>query len=214
LLAGLAVILLGFHWLGTLRWGTRPSELERGLDYRIDLNRADRAELLQLPGVGENLAQRIIDYRQARGGFRRVEDLLNVHGVGAATLERLGPWIWVGRDEEEDRELGDRPRQVPPKRGADKPAGGGKFMGRPVRGSKEANLKNKININEASVVDLQKLPHIGPKFAERIIAERRKGRFRSVEDLRRVSGIGPKRLEMLRPYVTVGATPRKVNAGH
>src|SRR5438270_3360264 len=64
-LLGLAVISLGVRSYGCLRWGTRPSSLVRATDFehRIDLNRADRAELLQLPGVGENLVGRIEDYR-------------------------------------------------------------------------------------------------------------------------------------------------------
>src|SRR5690348_3762982 len=56
LLAALA--LLGWHAYGAGRWGARPTTLEAdaALAYRIDLNRADRAQLLQLPGVGEGLA--------------------------------------------------------------------------------------------------------------------------------------------------------------
>src|SRR5207249_1172653 len=79
------------------RWGTRPTELERGagFSYRIDLNRAKRAELLQLPGVGENLAARIQDYREQHGNFRSVEELVGVRGIGPTTLERLKPWVRV-----------------------------------------------------------------------------------------------------------------------
>jgi competence protein ComEA len=51
---------------------------------------------------------------------------------------------------------------------------------------------------------LQKLPGIGPRLAQRILDERAKSVFKSVDDLRRVSGIGPKTLEKLRAYVTVG----------
>src|SRR5262249_50845953 len=160
-----------------------------GLDYRVDLNRADRAELLQLPGVGENMAQRILDYRRVRGGFRRVEDLLELHGVGDALLNRLRPWVWVGRDDEDDDPA------APPANG--KPRGGGrkdagrKFVGRQGVSKKVAALKGPIDINTASAAELQKLPWIGEKRARHIIAERRNGRFKSPEDLsKRVSGIG------------------------
>src|SRR5262245_32729888 len=92
-LLGVALTLIACHALGYLRLGTRPSQLDQG--YRIDLNRADRAELLQLPRVGERLADRIEGKRRERGGFERVQDLGEVKGVGPATLRRLGPWVAV-----------------------------------------------------------------------------------------------------------------------
>ena len=46
---------------------TRPAALADG--ERIDLNTADASELTLLPGIGETLAQRIVDYRAAQGGF-------------------------------------------------------------------------------------------------------------------------------------------------
>ncbi|MCB9591541.1 MAG: helix-hairpin-helix domain-containing protein [Sandaracinaceae bacterium] len=61
-----------------------------------------------------------------------------------------------------------------------------------------------IDVNAAGAEDLQLLPRIGPRLAERIIAERdRGGRFDSVDALTRVRGIGPRTVERLRPLVTV-----------
>ena len=95
----LAVVLLAGHILSSLRWGTRPTELEHGLDYRIDLNRAKRSELMQLPGVGPKLAERVENYRRAHGPFRKVDDLLNVSGVGPTRLETWRPWLCVDTEE-------------------------------------------------------------------------------------------------------------------
>jgi comEA protein len=62
----------------------------------------------------------------------------------------------------------------------------------------------RVDVNRASVEELEILPHVGPVLAERIVEWRRQhGRYRSVDDLQAVKGIGKKRLEQLRPLVTV-----------
>jgi len=62
----------------------------------------------------------------------------------------------------------------------------------------------RLEINQATVTDLQALPRIGPKLAQRVVElRRRRGAFRSVEDLQRVKGIGPRTVERLRPFVSV-----------
>ena len=68
---------------------------------------------------------------------------------------------------------------------------------------KATDLTQPININHANQTELQKLPGIGPKLSQRILDERAKARFKSIDDLRRVPGIGAKTLEKLRPYVTI-----------
>ena len=57
----------------------------------------------------------------------------------------------------------------------------------------------RINVNTATVAELEALPGIGPVIARRIIEGRP---YRSVDDLDRVKGIGKKRLEEIRPFVT------------
>ena len=61
----------------------------------------------------------------------------------------------------------------------------------------------RVRLNSASVSELQSLPGIGPALAQRIVAERGKGRFTSVEDLQRVPGIGKAKLKRLRELVEV-----------
>jgi competence protein ComEA len=69
--------------------------------------------------------------------------------------------------------------------------------------SRKGELLEPLNVNTASLEELQRLPGIGPKLGQRILDERTRGPFRSVDDLRRVSGIGVKTLEKLRPHVRV-----------
>ena len=62
---------------------------------KIDINRAEPWLLQALPGIGEVLAQRIVDYRSENGPFRTIEDLLKVSGIGEATFEKIKDYITV-----------------------------------------------------------------------------------------------------------------------
>jgi competence ComEA-like helix-hairpin-helix protein len=65
-----------------------------------------------------------------------------------------------------------------------------------------------IDLNLANVKELQELPGVGPVTAQRIIDLREKsGHFHRVEDLLAVRGISQKKLDAMRPYVTVSAPP-------
>jgi competence protein ComEA len=72
-----------------------PRESEAQSLQKIDINRAETWLLEALPGIGEVLAQRIVDYRSENGPFRRIEDLLNVSGIGPATFEQIKDFITV-----------------------------------------------------------------------------------------------------------------------
>jgi len=72
-----------------------PHEGDNQSPQRIDINRAEPWLLEALPGIGEVLAQRIVDYRSENSLFRRVEDLLQVSGIGEATFENIKNYITV-----------------------------------------------------------------------------------------------------------------------
>jgi competence protein ComEA len=64
----------------------------------VNLNTATVAELDALPGVGKSTAQRIVEYRQKNGSFKKIEELMNVKGVGEKSFLKLKPLITVGGD--------------------------------------------------------------------------------------------------------------------
>ncbi len=204
LLLGIALTLLAIHAWGYLRWGSRPADLEPSSQpaYRIDLNRADRAELLQLPGVGPQLADRIEKYRRENGRFDSVDDLGHVPGIGPATLARLKPWVCVAGEKEAPEEDAEPVVLKHPKSAVQERTAGSKKADGPAE---------PLDLNTATAADLRKLPGIGPKLSQAIVDEREKGAFKSVDDLHgRVKGIGGKTLERLRPYLRVGPAGERV----
>jgi competence protein ComEA len=62
----------------------------------VNLNTASAAQLEALPGIGAKMAVRIVEYRQKNGGFKKVEDLMNVKGIGEKSFLKLKPRLTVG----------------------------------------------------------------------------------------------------------------------
>jgi competence protein ComEA len=66
-----------------------PSEGTSNTVSRININTATLEDLKKLPGIGDVIAQRIIEYRQAHGPFSSADDLLGVKGIGVKKLENI-----------------------------------------------------------------------------------------------------------------------------
>jgi competence protein ComEA len=163
---------------------------------RLDLNRATRGELALLRGLGPARAQSIEDYRRQHGPFQNVDDLRKVPGVGPKTLDKIRSLLFV------DNAVTPPAPSTP----ATDAMVAGPASAPAAKNTKAASLTNPININRADAAGLQKLPGVGVKTAQRILDERSlRGPFKTVDELRRVPGIGPKTLEKLRPYVVVDA---------
>lgn len=76
----------------TAEYALPPEEVEVTL---VDLNTAEAEELATLPGIGEGLAKRIVDYRTEHGPFEGPEGLMEVSGIGEKKLEELRDYITV-----------------------------------------------------------------------------------------------------------------------
>lgn len=62
----------------------------------VNLNAATPEQLETLPGIGPRAAQRIVEYRTKNGGFKKVEDLMKIQGIGERSFLRLRPLVTVG----------------------------------------------------------------------------------------------------------------------
>jgi competence protein ComEA len=168
----------------------------------LNLNRASAADLEAVPGLGPALAQRIVAYRQAHGPFKKIDDLVEVSGISPQNLPKLKPYLGLG---------GSQPMAPPDWQAAmaaGKPASGTLLEGQALPGS-PSDLQAKtpgwlIDPNLASRKELEALPGIGPVLAQRIINYRRThGPFKKITDLQKVSGIGPKKLAKMKPYLSI-----------
>lgn len=95
-LAGLGLVMLTLYWLRISSWGRTPIDIENlpqaEYQYEIDINQASWVEWSQLQGIGERLAQRIVEERETRP-FESVDDLLRVRGLSRRRLDELRPFL-------------------------------------------------------------------------------------------------------------------------
>ena len=144
---------------------------------KVDINKADKATLEKVKGIGSARAQNIIDYRNANGPFASVDDLQKVSLFGKATVESLKPMLSATQVISLDP------------------------------GGDTIPDSAKLNINTATAKELDELPGIGEVYAKRIIAYRTaNGPFKSVEDLLNVEGVNKSTLEKFASKITVGNT--------
>lgn len=66
----------------------------------VDINTADKETLMTLSGVGESFAQKIITYRERNGGFKTVQELTNIRGIGPGLVEKNRDILTAGKPAE------------------------------------------------------------------------------------------------------------------
>lgn len=66
--------------------------------YRVNVNEADWPVLALVPGLGDALSQRIVEYRRANGPLRSLDELTKVSGIGSIKLQEIRPYLRLGDD--------------------------------------------------------------------------------------------------------------------
>jgi competence ComEA-like helix-hairpin-helix protein len=96
LLVGMFVLLIpGIVRVLTSEWVSVETPPRYFAHFTVDVNQADWPELSLLPGIGEVVARRIVEYRKQHGPFEKVEDLLKVPGIGPKTFSRIRPFVRI-----------------------------------------------------------------------------------------------------------------------
>jgi competence protein ComEA len=91
----LAILLLG-HAALVAQSAPAPAAASKAAGSVVNLNTATVDQLDGLPGIGPAMAARIVEYRQKNGGFKKLEDLMNIRGIGEKNFLKLKPLISVG----------------------------------------------------------------------------------------------------------------------
>lgn len=129
----------------------------------VDINTADSALLVSLPGIGPAFASRIIKYRNKIGGFARKEQLMEVYGFDEEKFTLLESRVSIGQ-----------------------------------------GVFSKINLNTATVKELQKLPYLDFYMAKAIVDRRiSKGKYTDVDQVKDIPLIYEQIFEKMKPYLTI-----------
>jgi competence ComEA-like helix-hairpin-helix protein len=91
--AAIALLLIGLISIARLALSPTADTFAEPPQFLTDINSAPAAELALLPGIGPQLAARIVAQRQSQGPFTSADDLLRVHGIGPKTLQQLRPLV-------------------------------------------------------------------------------------------------------------------------
>ncbi len=140
---------------------------------------------MTLPGITRNIARNIIQYRAHIGGFRKVEDLALVSGVGATKLALFRMEVYCGKTTSSNTSLSSSRRSY-------------------HRMSSRRGLENKLNVNDATITELSRIPTIGDDLAKSIVEYRNEnGPYKVLTDVSRVPDVGTYKFEKMRHYLTM-----------
>jgi len=90
-LRAIAIIFIGIAPYASV-WANQKTGPARP----VNINTATRTELIQIPRIGEKMAGRIVEFRKTRGPFKRIEEIMNVQGMGEKTFLSIRQHLTVG----------------------------------------------------------------------------------------------------------------------
>lgn len=167
--------------------------------FPLELNAASAAELEQLPHIGAVLAERITAYRDQIGGFSNREQLLEVEGIGEATLYEIYDLLYLENETFPEPE----PAGAPAPAAEPQPAETAPPATEPPAAAAPA-VTFPLDLNQATAAELEQIPEMQPELAEKIVAFRQQIQaFSSVYELLYVDGMTEAYFVQFRDYVQI-----------
>lgn len=175
-----------------------PEEAEPEISYPLDLNAATAEELETLPGVGAILAERIVSYREAVGGFQTLEELQQVNGIGSGIYSQIAPYLFI---------IGEL-QTISPESELPEATDAAAPELEPETASESASASiPRLDINTATAEDFQKLPNVTPEQAEAIVRLRTQIQyFQNIYELLYADGMTDRLFLSIRDYLYVSFT--------
>ena len=194
----------------------------------IDINTATKNELMQLEGIGEVMAQRIIDYRDNESYFYNINEIKNVKGIGDSIFEKIKDRIYVNIEKSSEK-----PKEVMSLTNNSSISTSNTSSSKSfttnsqttkITTTKQTTSDSKstkattsavifpIEINSASLEEFEALDGIGEELATRILQYRYDNYgFYTIEEIMNVRGIGPSTFEKIKNqiYVNTDGLPEK-----
>lgn len=172
-----------------------PKEAEPEISYPLDLNAATAEELETLPGVGAILAERIVSYREAVGGFQTLEELQQVNGIGSGIYSQIAPYLFIIGELQTISPESELPEATD--------AAAPELEPETAPESASASIP-RLDINTATAEDFQKLPNVTPEQAEAIVRLRTQIQyFQNVYELLYADGMTDRLFLSIRDYLYV-----------
>ena len=171
--------------------------------FPLELNAASAAELEQLPHIGAVLAERITAYRDQIGGFSNREQLLEVEGIGEATLYEIYDLLYLENETFPEPEPEPEPAGAPAPAAEPQPTETAPPATEPPAAAAPA-VTVPLDLNQATAAELEQIPEMQPELAEKIVAFRQQIQaFSSVYELLYVDGMTEAYFVQLRDYVQI-----------
>lgn len=170
-----------------------PEEAEPEISYPLDLNAATAEELETLPGIGAILAERIVSYREAVGGFQTLEELQQVNGIGSGIYSQIAPYLFI---------IGEL-QTISPEPDTQPSESSEPTMPEEKTASDSESIPH-LDINIATAEDFQKLPNVTPEQAEAIVRLRTQIQyFQNIYELLYADGMTDRLFLSIRDYLYV-----------
>lgn len=172
-----------------------PEEAESEISYPLDLNAATVEELETLPGVGAILAERIVSYREAVGGFQTLEELQQVNGIGSGIYSQIAPYLFIIGELQTISPESELPEATD--------AAAPELEPETAPESASASIP-RLDINIATAEDFQKLPNVTQEQAEAIVRLRTQIQyFQNIYELLYADGMTDRLFLSIRDYLYV-----------